>query len=284
MSRKDLPKGKGWFIWVLKETLNGNPEALAKAAKAAGVGHLIFHIHNGYLNEKQCTGGMDLTQHIKEANDEGIECWGWGAVYRSTWSQGADRVIEARRKYPTLKGYILDAEAQIKGSPGEAAALMKKLRLYEPDMPIGLSSYRYPNLHPDLPWKEFRNQCDFDLPQVYWEQCFGDNCGSAQLQGSYNEFQKLLPKLPYCATGPAYKIGGWAVTEKQVQGFFLKAKELGIPAVNFWVWYQAQLNLRSVFDNIQLTLFGEIYIPPPPPPLTTEEKVNKLWEHHKELH
>ena len=285
MARNRLPRGKGWYIWVLKETLKGDPEALAKEAKKANVGHLIFHIHNGYLNEKQATGGMDLTQHIKEAEDEGIECWGWGAVYRSSWSQGADRVIEAFKKYPSLVGYLLDAEAPIKGSPGEATALMKKLRQYLPDIPIGLSSYRFPKYHPELPWKEFRSQCDFDVPQVYWEQSFGDTAGGVQLMSSYNEFKAMAPKLPYAATGPAYKISGWAVSEKQIQNFFATAKQLNISAVNFWVWYQSQLYLPNVYNGIQATQFGDVYVPPPPPPeLTLEQKVNKLWDYHKEIH
>jgi hypothetical protein len=62
------------------------------------------------------------------------------------------------------------------------------------------------------------------------------------------------------------------------------AKQLNITAVNFWVWYQAQLNLPSVYNNIQNTKFGDVYVPPPPPPLTLEEKVDKLWKIHPEIH
>ena len=284
MARNRLPKGKGWFIWVLKETMKGDPVALAAAAKAAGVGHLIFHIHNGYVNDLQVSGGMDLTRHIAEAESRGIECWGWGAVYRSTWSQGADRVIEAKKKYPTLVGYILDAEAQIKGSPAEAQSLMNKLRKYLPDMPIGLCSYRFPSLHPELPWKIFRDQCDFDMPQVYWEQCFSDTCGSFQLKSSHAEFQKLLPRLPFCATGSAYKINSWATTPQQIRGFLEEAKRLGLHGVNFWVWYQTQFNLPLLFDYIQQYPYGDVVIPPPPPPLTMEQKVDVLWNWYDESH
>ena len=284
MARNRLPRGKGWFIWILKDTVNGDPKALAYNAKQAGVGHLVFHIHNGYQSELQVSGGMDLTNHIREAEALGIECWGWGAVYKSTWSQGADRVIEAFKKYPTLVGYLLDAEAPIKGAPAEATALMKKLRTYLPNIPIGLSSYRYPRYHPDLPWKEFRSQCDFDIPQVYWEQCFGDTCGSVQLKGSYTEFQGMLPKLPYCATAPAYKVNSWFVSSTQIQGFFAEAKTLGITAVNFWVWYHTELNLPVLFKYIQAYPYGDVVIPPPPDPLTLEEKVDKLWEIHPEIH
>lgn len=285
MARDRLPKGKGWYIWVLTETLNGDPVALATAAKAAGVGHLVFHIHNGYQSETKLIGGMDLTRHIAEAERLGIECWGWGAVYKSTWSQGADRVIEAFKKYPSLIGYLLDAEAPIKNAPAEARAIMNKLRYHLPNIPIGLSSYRYPKYHPELPWAEFRAQTDFDIPQVYWEQCFGDGCGAIQLRASYNEYMTMVPKKPYCATAPAYKINSWATTQKQIDGFFAEAKRLGIKGVNMWVWYQAERYLPDLFGFIQEYLFGDEPVPPPSPPvLTLEQKVDVLWDWYDETH
>lgn len=283
MARNRLPKGKGWFIWVVSQTMGGNPVALAAAAKQAGVGHLMFHIHSGYLNELQVSGGMDLTPFIAAANAQGIECWGWGAVFKSTWSQGCDRVIEAKKKHPTLVGYILDAEAPIKGAYNEAAAIMNKLRYFLPDMPIGLSSYRYPSLHPTLPWKEFRAKCDFDMPQVYWEKCLSDTCGTVQLLGSYNEFKAMDIKLPFAATAPAYKVDAWQPTVKQIDGFFATAEHLNLAAVNFWVWYQAQRDLNALYNYIQTYQFGEPDVPEPPP-LTLEEKVNRLWNAHPELH
>lgn len=281
MTRNRLPKGKGWFIWVIKQTLGGIPSALAETAKAAGVGHLFFHIHDGYLNETQVPGGMDLRPFIQAANNVGIECWGWGAVYRSTWSQGADRVIEAFKKHPELIGYILDAEAPIKGSPAEAMAIMNKIRYHLPDIPIGLSSYRYPNLHPDLPWKEFRAKCDFDIPQIYWEQCFGDTCGSYQLEASYKIFQNMDIKLPFVPTGPMYTAGSWKPSIKQIQGFIAKARELNLSGVNFWVLYQA------IRDHLDLYKYYGGYLwetnESPDVPLTLEEKVLKMWDHHPEL-
>lgn len=36
MARNRLPKGKGWFIWVITQTMKGDPQALAQAARNAG--------------------------------------------------------------------------------------------------------------------------------------------------------------------------------------------------------------------------------------------------------
>ena len=279
MSRKILPKGKGWFIWLVAQTMGGNPTAIANAAKQAGVGHVFWHIHNGYLGELKI--GPDLTPFIAAMKAVGIESWGWGAVYKTTWSAGADRVIEAMRRHPDLVGYILDAEAQIKDSPAEAAALMKKLRYFLPDMPIGLSSYRFPRLHPELPWAEFRSQCDFDIPQVYWEQNFADSGGANQLRASYDEFRMMSPQLPYVPTGSAYRVTGWAASPAQVKGFLDQAKSMELSGANFWVWWHTQLYLPEVYNvimNYKWEVVQEI------PELDTQEKVKLLWNHHPELH
>lgn len=281
MSRTRLPKGKGWFIWVITQTMGGNPAAIAAAAKAAGIGHVFWHIHDGYLSETRVPGGADLTPFIAAMKAVGIESWGWGAVYRTTWSQGCDRVIEAMRKHPDLVGYILDAEAPIKGSPAEARAIMDKLRYFLPNMPIGLSSYRFPRYHPDLPWAEFRSKCDFDIPQVYWEQNTADSAGANQLQASYDEFKNMTPKLPFVATGSAYKAGGWQPTPKQVQGFLEQGKKMGLSGVDFWVWYHTQLYLPEVYNTIMNFKWD---VTPEQPEPDLEGKVDKLWAAHPELH
>ena len=271
MSRTRLPKGKGWFIWVINETMGGDPKAIAKFAKDNGFGHLLFHIHNGYQNETQVPGGADLRPYIQEAHKLGIECWGWGAVYGTSWNAGADRVIEAFRKHPELVGYVIDAEAGFKGFFNEATQLMRKLRANLPDTPMGLSSYRYPKYHLTLPWKEFRSQIDFDMPQVYWEQDFRDDAGYLQLDASYQEFQSMSPKLPYIPTAPAYKINDWSATPKQIESFIRKAKELKLYGINYWVWYQSQKYLPATFETIRIDKVfsvGEIIPDPPQEPPT----------------
>lgn len=273
---KKIPRGKGWYIWLVKNTMGGDPVKLAAEAKKQRLGHVLFHIHDGYLAATQLNGEGDLTPYITEMKKVGIECWGWGAVYRGTWSAGADRVIEAFKKYPDLVGYVIDAENGMSNSPKEAEALMNKLRAALPYLPIGLSSYRYPSYHMDLPWSAFRNYCDFDMPQVYWEQ--STNAGY-QLQKSYKEFQNMFPKLPYIPTGAAYKVGTWKPTTSQVKEFLDTAKALALPGANMWVWYQAQRDLPDVY-----AFFSSYYWNPEVIlEITLEEKVKKLWDAHPDL-
>lgn len=275
MSRNRLPKGKGWFIWQIMETMNGDPQAIARFAKDNGFGHILLHVHNGWQDETRVDGGAELEPFIRAADELGIECWGWGAVYASNWSTCADMIIKALDKHPKLVGHVVDAEAGMKYSPVEAESMMKKVRTAFPDLPIGLSSYRFPESHPELPWKQFRAYCDFDMPQVYWEQDFRDEAGELQLQSSYYQFQNLTPTLPYLPTGPAYKVGEWKTTAEQVRRFFLKAKAMGFHGCNFWVWFQTQRDLPEVFELIRVNqVFTENEDPDIPEPVDPEIPVD----------
>jgi hypothetical protein len=252
--RNRLPKGKGFFIWGIKTTEGGDPQKLAQEAKRLGLGHVFLHIHDGYLGEENVFYGADLTPYIKALNDVGVECWGWGAVYKTTWLSGAKRAIEAFKKHPELIGYGLDAEAPIKGAPTEAENIMKTIRAEMPDIPIGLSSYRFPDLHGDLPFAVFRKYCDFDMPQVYWEQ---STLAKMNLVSSYEQYQRMSPKLPYFPTGPIYKVNNWAPTVAQIQEFLNTCKEFGFEGVNFWVWFQAKRDLPALYEFFGQYKYGE---------------------------
>ena len=39
--------GKGMMIWIVSRCENGNPEAIAKTAQAAGLTHVLIKIANG---------------------------------------------------------------------------------------------------------------------------------------------------------------------------------------------------------------------------------------------
>ena len=272
MSRNRLPKGKGWFLWQIMETKNGDPQAIARFARDNGFGHILLHVHNGWQDEIQVSGGADLTPFIQALDELGIECWGWGAVYASNWSTCADMIIKAVDKHPKLTGHVVDAEAGMKNAPSAAKAMMKKVRAAKPDLAIGLSSYRFPEMHPELPWVEFRAYCDFDMPQVYWERDFRPEAGELQLQSSYNQFLAMTPRLPYVPTGPAYKLDDWKTTPEQVRRFILKAKELGFAGCNFWVWYQTERDLPELFEFIKNDqVFKSDYGPIIPPPEEPED-------------
>lgn len=99
-----------------------------------------------------------------------------------------------------------------------------------PDTPIGLSTYRFPEGHPTLPYAEFLQICDFNAPQVYW------NTGKAgqELAESYEQYLEIK-ELPFIPAGRSYYGEGFPEpTPLETFEFLDTAQKLGCPAAFFW--------------------------------------------------
>jgi len=243
-------QGKGFMIWKINSCEGGNPDSIASVAQAAGLTHVLIKIADGsYVYNYDRTNNVDLIPPVVQAlRNKGIGVWGWHYVY------GADPTGEARiaisqiNKY-NLDGYVIDAEAEYKASGKSVAArsYMSTLRASLPSLPIALCSYRYPTYHPQLPWTEFLEKCDINMPQVYWEQAH--NAG-AQLERSVREFAALTPNRPVMPTGPAYGNGGWVPTASEVGQFLATAKTLNLSSANFFSWDYARAKLQDVWATM----------------------------------
>jgi hypothetical protein len=163
-------------------------------------------------------------------------------------AKAIERIIETG-----VTGFVIDAERECKNRPDACRQYCTTLRSEMADLPIGLASYRYPSLHPELPWTVFRGFVDFDMPQVYWQ--LAHNPGD-QLRRSFAEFSKMTPALPYVPTGAAYTEYGWAVTVADVVQFMDTCAALGLRSFNWWEWYFAAIELPELWPAI----FG--YEPP----------------------
>lgn len=244
--------GKGFFIWQIPATEGGSPEGIAAAAQAAGLTHVLIKIADGTYNYNvDRLSGKDLVGPVVSAvRSRHIQAWGWHYVY------GDDPVGEARKaiervKSFNLEGYVIDAEEEYKKSGKAAAArtFMAELNRGLPDIPIALSSYRFPSYHPNFPWREFLESCTLNMPQVYWVSAH--NAGS-QLTRCVREFKQMTPYRPIIPTGPACKEAGWAPTERDILEFLDTARSLDLSAANFWDWQESRRdtpNLWSVIAN-----------------------------------
>ena len=165
-------KGKGMMIWILSRCENGDPEAIARTAQAAGLTHVLIKIANGTrsFNLDPDTGADLVAPVVQSLKARGIAAWGWHYVYGDAPNSEADIAIQRVREL-NLDGYLIDAEGEYK-DPGKdvaAADFMTRIKAGMPSStPIGLSSYRWPTYHPEFPWKEFLEKCDVNMPQVYW--------------------------------------------------------------------------------------------------------------------
>jgi hypothetical protein len=236
-------RGKGFFTWKLTLAEGGNPAQIAATAKNAGLSHVVIKIADGkYPYHGVYDNPRDyVTPTIDGLRRAGIQVWGWHYVY------GADPIGEAeiairRVKQYNLDLYAIDAEKEYK-APGmgyAARRFMSHLRSALPDLPIALCSYRYPSLHPQLPWKEFLDKCDYSMPQVYWQ---ARHDPAYQLERCYREYQTRVPSRPLIPVGAAFSEHGWQSTAEDVQVFLQKAQELNLSSVTFWEWTDARSGL-----------------------------------------
>ena len=268
----DHPRGKGLFIWNIEATEKGNPVAIADKAVELGLSWVALKITDG----KYIFGNNAVTASVIAAlRSKGISAWGWGYQYIN-YEPGAEanRVIDQLEALD-VDGFLIDVEHQAKqATAGEAKSFCLTLRAGT-DKPLGLCSYRYPSLHPELHWQVYADVCDFHCPQGYWVEA---NNPASQLQRSYDELM-ALKEMPFIPAGVATSEGGWKPTYAQLDDFSNKAKDLGLPGIIYWVWDQAEK--LGYMPTIAAQDWG-VVAPEQPPVIIGEDEMEKA-EYYIEL-
>ena len=232
------PQGKGIFLWQIKRVAGGDAFKIAKQAAAGKLTHVLIKVADGKYSYN-FSGGVDLVPPVvAQLRSRGIQPWGWQYVYGSDPVAEAKKAVERVKQF-NLTGFVVNAEGQFKaaGMDKVARTYMKELRKGLPNLPIALSSYRYPTVHKDFPFKAFLEFCNFNMPQVYWLEA--TNPGQ-QLVRCVNEFNSLMPGQPIVPTGSAFSWGSWTATPQQLIVFLAKARQLNLPGANFWEFATAK--------------------------------------------
>lgn len=253
--------GKGWYIWQIRRCEAGSASAIANQAAAAGLTHVLIKISDGTnAYNIDPTTGVDLVPPVIQAlRKKGILCYGWQYVYGYDPLGEANIAIQ-RCQGLGVDGFVIDAEDQYQQPGRDVAArtYMSRLRQALPNLPIALSSYRYPTYHPGLPWEEFLQDCDFNMPQVYWVE--SDN-PAEQLARCVREFEAITPFRPIIPTGSAYLQGNWQPTSAQIIEFMQAAQLLNLRAANFWEWGHTRLYLPQLWDTVKNYIWGSALTP-----------------------
>jgi hypothetical protein len=244
--------GKGFFTWKIPNCEHGDANLIAAQARSAGLTHVIVKVADGASIYNGTWGDPKdyTTPVVTTLRANGIQVWGWHYLYGDNPTGEANAAIMRVRQY-NLDGYVLDVEKEFKQSGKQVAAnkFMSTLRAACPNLTIALSSYRYPSLHPQIPWKEFLEKSDLSMPQMYWMK--SHNPGD-QLIRCVKEYQTKNPPLPIIPTGAAFSEFGWQPTDAEVLEFLKKSKELNLSAVNFWEWSDARSDkLAGVWEMIR---------------------------------
>lgn len=240
-------QGKGYFIWKIPSCEDGDPQQIADLAHQAQLTHVLIKIADG-VNSYNIYDGVDLVPPlVRKLHQLGIQVWGWHYVRGNNPLGEADKAVN-RVVTLQLDGYVIDAEGPYKerGKAAAARKFMDRVRKGLPNKPIALSSYRFPSYHPQLPWREFLEKCDYIMPQVYW--MFSENAGE-QLTRCVREFQSITPYRPIIPTGAAFKERGWKPDPKEVKDFLETAQRLNLTAANLYSWDSCRANLPEVWKT-----------------------------------
>ena len=244
--------GKGYYIWKVKFCENGNPDRIAALAREANLTHVLIKIADGaFPYNIDLENGYDYARPvIKKLQEQNIPVWGWQYVYGNYPNQEAEIAV-ARARELGVNGFVVNAEHEYKyrSKAPAASRYMNILRSNLGSMPIALSSYRYPSYHADLPWENFLDRCDYNMPQIYWIK--SHNNAGAQLQRSVNEFKNMRPFRPIIPTGPTFKEHGWIPYEHEVVEFMDTAKSLNLSAVNFWYWEGCRRDMPQFWNLVR---------------------------------
>ncbi|KAA3643154.1 MAG: nuclear transport factor 2 family protein [Chloroflexi bacterium] len=242
-------RGKGYYMWKVKDCEGGDPDAIARVAKEADLSHVMIKVadNGGTYN---ITNGKDMVPPVVAAlKNAGIQAWGWQYIYGS--NPGAEaRIAVQRVNQLGLDGFVVNAEVEYKQSGKAVAArtYMRDLRNGIPNVPIALSTFRFPTYHPNFPYSEFLDKCDLNMPQVYWQAAH--NPGQ-QLIRSVREYQNITPFRPIVPTGAAYSEHNWTPVPEEHDEFLRTAQSLNLKAANFWSWDFARKHLPHIWNRIR---------------------------------
>lgn len=229
--------GKGYYLWQLPYCDKGDAAAIASRAKAANLSHVMIKIADGptWPYNFDFDRNIDLIPPVQNAlREAGISVWGWHYV-RGDDPYNEAQIAIKRTLELGMEGYVIDAEGEYhtKSKRGAATRFMQELRKGLPDLPIALSSYRFPRSHAGFPFDEFMAYCDISMPQVYFEQMHNPE---EQLERTIEQYMALPHVRPVIPTAPTYARGDWRPSPDEIHRFFQKAQDLELTAANAWSW------------------------------------------------
>ncbi len=251
-------RGKGMWIVRIDQLLKNiaafpgpaDPnQRLAEMAAGGGLTHVLVKIADGAMPYNLGPGGTDRLRPLVDAlRRAGVGVWGWQFVYGFVPHADPAKVVDIppelqaevairRIEQFGLDGFVVNAEGSFKGQPGRAARYMQRLRADLAELPIGLSSYRFPSLHRSFPWAEFLAHADLDMPQVYWFNTPPPD----SLRRTLTEHAALPHARPVFPTGAAYTMeGGISATPEAIHAFLTTAREtFGLGGANLFQWNSA---------------------------------------------
>jgi peptidoglycan hydrolase-like protein with peptidoglycan-binding domain len=153
------------WIWDLRSSEGGDPAAIVRQARAAGVRSVFVKAADGATRLRQFSAGL-----VAALRAGGLDVCAWQYVYGI--HPAAEAAAALRAVHDGAQCLIIDAEAEYEGRYWAAQTYLADLRAalgYE--YPLALASFPYVWMHPRFPYSVFLGPggAQFDLPQMYWQ-------------------------------------------------------------------------------------------------------------------
>ena len=276
MAKNKLNPGEGFWIWIVNRYRNGDFNAIINDLKHGNFAYVVIKVADW---TKRYNQDVDLKAFVNLLKHHGIEPWGFQYIY------GINPAEEAKvgARYANelgLHGFIINAEKEFntQAMKGAAALYMKTLKeIINPNILVGLSSYRFPHKYQrNFTWKEFLSGCDFYAPQVYWMQSHND--AHIQLEQSIADCERIFayagvnPKMPIRPTGAAFTEHGWTPTVDELSAFMRRARELKLPAIDWWEAGNCYLYTKQLYNHLMTNSYADGIVAPPEPEPPVEDK------------
>lgn len=256
---RGIPSGAGMLIYVLSRVEGGDPEKIVAKAKANNLGWISCRVigigprKDPNAPEATLLALRDLTSR------EGILFGGWGYhtgldAYNRSVAEKEAAMIGERGDVLSLDFYVANVEKEGKiGWSGNGwfprkeellrpaiQKLMAGARALLGDRALGLTTYRFPSVHPSFVWDSARRRgvLDFDMPQIYTLYDYSALGPANSLSQSLKEYRALnsylqIPMVPIISVYPA---GSWKMSPVQIVGIAGRAKVLGCPGMGGYAW------------------------------------------------
>ena len=208
-------EGKWAYVWRPQNMFKGDVGRAIQELKATGTAGIAIKVSNGTYAYDQ---DPLLDQMIMGCVQENISVIFWSYIYLNSPVLEAKAAIKMCTKYKDVCiAFLIDAEGDAKGKAKQAKLFAAELKkgLDPLEIPIALNSYRYPSLHPELPFTQLRSIGHLDIPQVYYR----NTDPISNLERSYREYAALCPKLGYEPAGDMYFEFGVKPTPAAVRRF-----------------------------------------------------------------
>ena len=235
-----LPVGKGMWIHRFDRAEGGDPKAIVRAARAAGLTHVYLRLGS---SKQGFAGREDLARLLPVAHAAGIRVVGWDFPYLQDPEADAQRGAEMVR-YRTRGGHGIDAfsadiETRAEGTNLTTAGVTTygaRLReLVGTTFPL-IATVPRPTPKRWFPYAEATAAFDAIAPMVYWI----NRDPAADLAGAVAALAPLgKPLLP---VGQAYDPAldgtphAGPPPPSQIDRFMDAAAVRGALGVSFWVW------------------------------------------------